>query len=1070
MKAIFSSNFIEVLSEKLKENLFFNHPKEISYVFVPNKFIKKHLMKEFCDDPNLEVCFDLNFVNMDNFLSFIQNKLLIPKEKRFLSFLELNLIIREKISGYIFNNDKSFKLLYKYLVKNGEILEKRFLSVCDELTESFIKYSIYGNIDDLKKKIKDRWQARLFYEIFYEDNYPLVFRDLKNFDVKILNHFHFHFFDINYIPYVYFNFIDKFLHVYHYINSFCKFFWEDVVSDFERHKINKYWQKKDVKAERIEELDSYLKDRNSLLANLGKVKKNFLKILSSYDDYQNFEYYVENDHKNKTDISFLQLVQKDILYLENRCEDDLKTLLSNDSSIQIHIATSKFREIEVLRDNIIKLIAKNKDLNLSDIHVVASNLDDYVPYVQMIFNDKDNFINYKIADGNLSKTSHLIFGIMKIFSLASSKWERNEVLDLLENPLLQKKFKITKEEKEFFFECVEKSNIYWGLDEEHIKKNLKTENEIKGLNQKTWERGFFKMISGLVFILEENYTSKSFSYDFPLQQFDMTNSLIFDKYLNIFLKLIEDLKVIEEKKALTLDEWQKYFQNIILNYFEIEDDFVENSALDACISFFDDLKNISFRFKEKCFCYDFLLHHFKNYILSKKININFNNEQAICFSSFENSQITNKIIFIIGLDDEALKLSSKSSLDLADSKEIPMKNDIKRSLFLEAILNARDNLILSFTSSSGSIFDSSIVLQELIFYLDNFYKINNQTPSKAITTYHLSFSFHESYFFNKKSFSNLNFLAAKAYYHEKEESHSKLHDNKKEFLDIIEIEHLRQLLKNPIKFYLNKVLDIYLPEEKKQNEFTFSSLDRYLIKKSSDHTDIEDILFSYDKKAKMPIGIFYEIEKNKITDEVKKYHQVLAELEIDRRKIFAIDFKQGAKKAQINENLIHMPPIEIQFENRQIKLLGKIENISNKGLLINQNAKTLNLIKMWSDFLIYQMLDGFPSKQVIFLKDRKIKKYNISDPEKFLLKLFEYYFICLKEPSFMITPFIEPIIKEDVSSLEKEIKKLYEQKEIFLDVYSKWFFSNSEKIKAENILNRWSKYIKDVFQPVSEEI
>ncbi|KKK67164.1 hypothetical protein LCGC14_2956820, partial [marine sediment metagenome] len=44
MKAMFSSNFIEILIRKLKQNLFFSGLKSEVYIFVPNKFVKNYLM------------------------------------------------------------------------------------------------------------------------------------------------------------------------------------------------------------------------------------------------------------------------------------------------------------------------------------------------------------------------------------------------------------------------------------------------------------------------------------------------------------------------------------------------------------------------------------------------------------------------------------------------------------------------------------------------------------------------------------------------------------------------------------------------------------------------------------------------------------------------------------------------------------------------------------------------------------------------------------------------------------------------------------------------------------------
>ncbi|NGX35126.1 MAG: hypothetical protein K1060chlam1_01496, partial [Candidatus Anoxychlamydiales bacterium] len=226
MKAMFSSNFIEILTNKLKQNLFFSGLKSESYIFVPNKFVKNYLMQKFADDPDLKVSFGINFVNIGNFLNFFQNKLKISKDKRFLNFLELNFLIRKKIienievKKEISNN--AYLELRKYLIKDGKIVEKRLTKLTFDLTEIFLKYSIFENEKSLIEKSKNNWQIRLFLEIFSNSGYrgyrgcSLVFRDLKKIDIQNIKNIEFHFFLVSYMPPVYFDFINQFKKVFHY--------------------------------------------------------------------------------------------------------------------------------------------------------------------------------------------------------------------------------------------------------------------------------------------------------------------------------------------------------------------------------------------------------------------------------------------------------------------------------------------------------------------------------------------------------------------------------------------------------------------------------------------------------------------------------------------------------------------------------------------------------------------------------------------------------------------------------------------------------------------------------------
>jgi exodeoxyribonuclease V gamma subunit len=1064
MKATYYSNFIKNLLENLKENIFFKNSKFSSYIFVPNKFVKNWLMKKFCDNSALRVCFGIKFITFNNFLNFVQNSLAIPKEKRFLNFLELNLIIREKINSYLSENSSKFDFLRKYLIKNGKTLEKRFIYLCEELTEIFLDYAIFGNFEDLNVKRKKYWQASLFYDIFYKDGYSLAFRDLSKFQPNFFNNFSFHFFIINYIPPLYFDFISKFSNVFHYINSPCQVYWEDIVSDYERGFLKRGWLQKNETIQKIDEVDNYLKDTNSFLANMERLKRNYLKIISNYENFQFFENF-SKENKN----TFLSLFKNDILFLENRNENNYGIVSKEDDSFQIHVTTNRFREIQVLHLNILNILNSNDDIDLSDIHVIAPNIDEYFSYIHMIFNDGQNPLNYKISDLTLAKESHLISGLEKLFSLANSRWEKSDIMDLFENPLFQKKNKISKDELSLLFDLIEKANISFGLDEKYISEENNIQAKI--LVQRSWDKGLARILFGMVFILNDDFIDKSFLYDYPIAQLDMTStSSIIDKFLEILFNIIEDLKVIENETLLSLKEWRLYFQKIIDKYFLIDENFTEKSTYDVCFGFFEDLKKIFFRFEKNTYLFEVIFSYFKKYVSRNKTNFNPNDEQAIHFSSFAISALPAKVVFIIGLDSKAIRLNPKNSLDFIEN-DFFSKSDLNRSLFLETMLSAQRYLILSFATLRDYKADASIAVQELLFYLDSSYKIMGKKPSEYIIKRHPSFSFHESYFSeDNKSFSKIDFLVANAYYSPRKKIRKEIEANNiKNLPDIIDIRSLRDLCKNPIKFYLNKGLKIYIEEKKSNNEFNFSFLNKYIFKKESFKNEIENILFSFEKRADIPYGIFYEIEKQKIIKETNDFHKNLKDLGIDN--FITVEFCLDVKKPiEIFKNYIQLPAIEVQVKDRKIKLIGKLKNITSKGLLVDTKDDLSGILKIFSDLLIYYKLDKVFTKQIIFSKTLKVKSFDLRDLNRSLADFICYYFVCLDKPSFIMKPFIDPILKLDEEALNKAVNRLYEENNLIIDNHIKWFFLHCKMPCAKEIIDQWSKYFNLLFKPILEEI
>ncbi|NGX62840.1 MAG: RecBCD enzyme subunit RecC [Candidatus Anoxychlamydiales bacterium] len=1090
MKATFSSNFLEILVEQLKENLFFNSSISKSYVFVENQFAKNYLMQNFCDDPELKVAFDINFVSISNFINIFQNELKTPKEKRFLNFLELNLIIRQKILKHIKSMNSScidspYIDLYKYLIKDEKI-DKRVNLLTFELTKLFLQYSIFLTSKKVNETKDKYWQMLLFYEIFYKDGYRVAFRDLHNLDIEKFQNCNFHFFAINYISPLYFDFISRLNNVNHYFLSPSMNFFEDIVSDFERQKLLKVLKNKKTSLKKLENLDEYLKDRNVFLANMERLKRFYLKTMNSYDDYITFDKYLSYDDIEEK--SFLQNFQLDILNLENL---NSKKTTKNDDSIQIHIANSKLRETQILHSNILKLL-QNENINLSDIHIIAPNIDEYAAYIQMVFSDPQNPLYFKISDLKVSNKSFFISGLKKLISFANSRWEKEDIIEIFQNPLFQKRHNFSKEEIKLLFNWIERANISWGLDEEHILRFIKKDDTalIKSL-----EKGFSRILLAAIFLtnldlmdldpIKENANERensTIALDIPIEEIEISDLNILEKFLKTLNAIYDDIQIIENKKELSLKEWKKFLASFSSNHFEqdffdnvIARDqiFYEKAAITSFNSFLHDLNNLDFRFDNENFSFDIIYEHFVKHVDRCKTDINPHLINALHFSSFEMSYLPAKAVFIIGLEEEAFSLSVKSSID-SIRLNIPTASDRIRSNFLQALLSSRNFLILSYSSKENSKMDASILLQELLSYLDSSYTILNQKPSKYLVKKHASYPFHKNYFAEKNlDLSNVFYKAAKAYYEEDKLKHDffdKIEEKQtqNDFEEVIDLQNLRYLCKNPIGFYFKSSLEIYLQEEEVKSDFMLSSLDKYIIKQDFLKHNLDIIFQVFEKKAKMPIGVFNAIAKDKIRGDILKFYENLKTLKVDIQTLKSVrfDLKSSAFE-KIDDLNFKMPPIEIETKKGLVKIIGMVNKISNQGILSDFDTKMYNLVRFWPDILAYQKLDDSFVKNIVFTKSAKVKSIKIDRVDECFIKLIDYYQSSKNQISFMIKPFCESILLKDEKKLSKAIETILTPVK-HLDAYSKWFFTNFKKPRAIDIIESSKIFLKDVFSPLEE--
>ncbi|HLB53431.1 MAG TPA: exodeoxyribonuclease V subunit gamma, partial [Chlamydiales bacterium] len=200
-------------------------------------------------------------------------------------------------------------------------------------------------------------------------------------------------------------------------------YWDDLCSVKEKKKLQSYWKKRGVAEEKWEELEKYLQEGPTLLANLGKRGRGLLKILDQFE-WEIIEDYTEY---NKESTSNLEKLQKSILSFENH-----KFTEPDPSIVLLAAGSSYLDEVEELYSAICHLLTK-KQCSPSDIAVLAPDIQQYAPFIETVF----SHLPYRMFGLNRVAKSFFYQGMLTLFRFASGKKE--ELLALLENPAFFKK-------------------------------------------------------------------------------------------------------------------------------------------------------------------------------------------------------------------------------------------------------------------------------------------------------------------------------------------------------------------------------------------------------------------------------------------------------------------------------------------------------------------------------------------------------------------------------------------------------------------------------------------------------
>ncbi len=264
----------------------------------------------------------------------------------------------------------------------------------------------------------------------------------------------------------------------------CKEFWEDLPTSREK----KWMQANKKNINGTGSCDSFEKtifnpSRNELLELWGKPGREMVELLCRLTGYDfNDDFAIEPD----TTATVLSRIQNNILTLSAENADDDR--IFQDKSLQIIACPSRYREVETVYNNIIFNLDQNKELRLTDIAILVPEISLYKPVIDAVFARLPESISYNLADARAEIES--IFGkaVMGILQLVTGRFSRKEVFELLLNPCVMNKWRISPDDVMVFSRWAESLNIYHAFDQKDKTKRGYTHSDLY-----TWKQGLVRL-------------------------------------------------------------------------------------------------------------------------------------------------------------------------------------------------------------------------------------------------------------------------------------------------------------------------------------------------------------------------------------------------------------------------------------------------------------------------------------------------------------------------------------------------------------------------------------------------
>lgn len=181
-------------------------------------------------------------------------------------------------------------------------------------------------------------------------------------------------------------------------------------------------------------------------------------------------------------------------------------LASDDDSLRIHACHGRARQVEVMRDAVLHLLAADPTLEPRDVIVMCPDIESFAPLVHAAFGagEADSpdpgrlagtglpRLRARLADRSLRQTNPLLAVAAHVLELAGGRVTASDVLDLASREPVSRRFQFDDEDLSRIGRWVAGTGARWGLDAAH-----RARWGLGDLEANTWAAGLDRLMLGV---------------------------------------------------------------------------------------------------------------------------------------------------------------------------------------------------------------------------------------------------------------------------------------------------------------------------------------------------------------------------------------------------------------------------------------------------------------------------------------------------------------------------------------------------------------------------------------------
>jgi exodeoxyribonuclease V gamma subunit len=481
-------------------------------------------------------------------------------------------------------------------------------------------------------------------------------------------------------------------------------------------------------------------DGHPLVSSLGRLARDFQQLLIGVGDTVQEEVDVFEAPVRQ---NLLSSFQADVLeFRSSRADGARQTIHASDQSISIHACTGPMREVQVLHELVRAALEDDTSLRPEDIVVMAPDLESYAPAFRAVFGQDDQRrIPFEVHDRKTRDDARFYDDFMVVLDVIDSRFSVFDLMQLMDASSLQETFRFTQDERARLTELLAASGVRWGIDEEH-----RQELEFPPDPVHTWRAGLGRLFLGFASTPDN---IDVFEGLLPRGAPSLEDAELLGRLASLCELLFELQR--RTRSPLGIEAWASLLERFSSLLFAEDDEssagvralraalgelreLAQQSAYEGTISLKTVRRELGALLEQKAPAVGFLR---RGVTLCELVPL-----RSVPF----------RVVCLMGMSEDRFpRADDRPSFDRTRATHEPgdrNKRDDDRHSFLQAVLCARDRLIITYSApadSPRSGANSSPVVWELCETLRRYYALAENEPVLEATAHPLH-AFDSRYF------------------------------------------------------------------------------------------------------------------------------------------------------------------------------------------------------------------------------------------------------------------------------------------------------------------------------------